>query len=125
MTIKDAIAMVDRLKPNQYDEAQKIAWLSQLDGKIFLELIATHEGAAIDSFAGYAPDVDVETELLVEFPHAQDVYNYYLQSMIDRENGEIAKFNQSAALFNESYNSYAGWYNRNHTPLPKHTAFLF
>lgn len=125
MTISEAIAMVDKLKPNQYDDAQKVAWLSQLDGKIFLELFKTHEDPAAEEFTGYAADVDTSTKLLVEFPFAQDVYNYYLQSMIDRENGEIAKFNQSAALFNESYNSYAGWYNRNHTPLPKHTAFLF
>lgn len=125
MTINEAIAMVDKLKPNQYDEAQKIAWLSQLDGKIFLELLKTHEGSAIDSFTGYESDVDTGTELLVGFPFAQDVYNYYLQSMIDRENGEIAKFNQSAPLFNEAYQAYAGWYNRNHVPLPKHTAFRF
>lgn len=125
MTISEAIAMVNQLKPNQYDDTQKIAWLSQLDGKIFLELIKTHEGAPEEDFTGYAPNVDTATELIVQFPHAQDVYNYYLQSMIDRENGEISKFNQSAALFNESYNSYAGWYNRNHVPLPKMTAFVF
>lgn len=125
MTISEAIAMVDKLKPNQYDSAQKIAWLSQLDGKIFLELFKTHEEPAIEAFTGYADDVDPSTQLLVEFPFDQDVYNYYLQSMIDRENGEIAKFNQSASLFNEAYKSYSWWYNRNHVPLPKQTAFVF
>jgi hypothetical protein len=124
MNISEAISLVNTLKPNQYSDSQKIAWLSQLDGKIFLELIKTHMGG-IDAFHGYTADVDLETELLVEFPFSQEIYNYYLQSMIDRENGEVSKYNQSAAMFNEAYQAYVGWYNRNHVPLPNASAFLF
>ena len=32
MTIREAIELVDRLKPNQYGSADKLRWLSELDG---------------------------------------------------------------------------------------------
>ncbi len=124
MTISEAIAMVDRLKPNQYPVSQKVMWLSRLDGKIFLELISTHEGGA-ESFEGYTDETDKETQLLVDAPYCDDIYNYYLQSMIDRENGEIAKYNQSGTLFNASYLDYANYYNRMHLPLPVNAYFKF
>lgn len=124
MTISEAISMVDRLKPNQYTESQKIMWLSQLDGKIFLELVSTHADGA-ESFEGYTDETDNDTKLLVDEPYSDDIYNYYLQSMIDRENGEIAKYNQSGTLFNASYLAYANYYNRMHLPLPHGSYFKF
>jgi hypothetical protein len=124
MTIAQAIELVNTLKPNQYSNSQKVAWLSQLDGKIFAELISTHEGG-IESFAGYTDETDTSTELLVKYPYDQDIYNYYLQSMIDRENGEVSKFNQSGALFNNAYMEFTAQYNRTHVPLPQKSAFRF
>ena len=38
MTINEAIEMVDRLKPNQYEHEQKVGWLSKLDGMIYEEI---------------------------------------------------------------------------------------
>lgn len=124
MTINEAIALVDRLKPNQYSESQKVMWLSQLDGKIFLELVSTHADG-ISCFEGYGDETDKETQLLVDAPYSDDIYNYYLQSMIDRENGEIAKYNQSGTLFNAAYLGYANYYNRMHLPLPVGAHFKF
>ena len=42
MTVWEAIAKVDDLKPNQYDTNTKIGWLSKLDGQIYVEVISTH-----------------------------------------------------------------------------------
>ena len=42
MTCGDIIAKVDTLEPNQYDTTQKLAWLSELDGKIIDTVINTH-----------------------------------------------------------------------------------
>lgn len=39
MTITEAIAAIDRLRPNQYTQEEKILWLSQLDGQIYAELL--------------------------------------------------------------------------------------
>ena len=124
MTIHEAITKVDQLKPNQYTPAQKIAWLSLLDGKIFRELIANHDGG-ISAFDGYPEDADQETQLLVPDPWASEIYNYWLQSMIDRENGEINKYNVTSALYNGAYLDFSGWYGRNHMPKPTRTYFRF
>ena len=58
----------------------------------------------------------MDRELLAPDPWADELYNYYLQSMIDRENGETGKYNQSSQLFNAAYLAYAGYYNRTHMP---------
>ena len=38
MTINEAIAKVDGLCPNAYTEAQKVAWLSEVDGRVALDI---------------------------------------------------------------------------------------
>ena len=123
MTIKDAITAVDLLKPNQYDRETKRKWLSQLDGKIHRELILTHaHEESAETFDGYDTE---DAELLAQYPYGEDVYLWYLQSMIDLYNGESAKYNQSAAQFNSAYSQYSGWWHRTHAPLPEASRFLF
>ena len=101
MKASEMLDRVDTFKPNQYTEPQKLGWLLQLDGQIWREIIR----------AG------VERELLVPEPWAGDLYNYWLQAMIDRENGEIGKYNQTSQLYNQAYLTYAGYYNRTHMPI--------
>lgn len=124
MTLNEAIELVDRLKPNQYDFEIKVGWLSKLDGMIFREVIQTHAGSPIIHFRGYdlaCPDA----VLLVPYPYDEDVYNYFLQAQIDKENGEMAKYNQSISLYNNSYKTFCDWYNRTHLPLPARAQFIF
>ena len=124
MTIQEAVNLADRMKPNQYDHETKVQWLSKLDGMIFREVITTHEGGTLTAFDGYdASDPDVV--LLVPYPYDEDVYNYFLQSQIDKENGEMAKYNQSIVLYNNAYQTFWNWYNRTHRPLPAEAAFRF
>ena len=54
MTIREAIELVDRLKPNQYGSADKLRWLSELDGAVWHEIWSAHE-TAVPAFAGYGP----------------------------------------------------------------------
>jgi hypothetical protein len=117
--------MVDRLKPNQYPGPLKVKWLSNLDGQIFREVVMTHEDAAIDSFEGYDHNTSVDTELLVDDPFCHDIYNYYLQAQIDKENGEILKYNQSITMYNSAFLAYQNWYNVNHMPIHAGRRFLF
>lgn len=152
MTIEEAVQMVDRLKPNQYDHEQKVKWLSKLDGMIWQEVIMTHERVphshhhhhhhmpwepkpepiappedaeeCLKKFEGYA-EAFPDTELLVPFPYDEDVYNYFLQMQIDKENGEMQKYNQSSALFNNAYKLFCDWYNRTHLPLPAKAQLRF
>ena len=124
MTIHEAVEMVDRLKPNQYDQEQKVKWLSKLDGMIFREVISTHADSTVEEFKGY-DNAFPGTEMLVPYPYDEDVYNYFLQMQIDKENGEMAKYNQSATLYNNAYKTFCDWYNRTHLPIPEKAQFRF
>lgn len=123
MTIIECIGEVDNLRPNAYMDDQKIRWLSILDKQIFEEIIKTHEGG-VKTFGGYTVDTDPDTELLLEDTYGHDVYCFYLESCIDRENAEWQKYNQSTSLFNAAYQQAANAYNRNHKPLKYGNAFL-
>lgn len=125
MTIAEAINHVDKLKPNQYSQSFKVKWLSKLDGQILKEVFATHEDNPIDNFSGYDDNTSTDTELLVPYPYDEDIYNYFLQSQIDKENGETAKYNQSITLYNNAFLSFQNWYNRTHVPIPKGLRFKF
>ena len=118
MTIEKAIELVDRLKPNSYEHEQKVAWLSKLDGMIFTEVLMTHRHPKIHCFKGYE-NAQPDQELLVPYPYDEDVYNYFLQMQIDKENGEYGKYNQSATMFNSSYKIFCDFYNRTHMPLSR------
>ena len=39
----DIIERLDLLEPNDYSPEQKLRWLNTLDGKIYREVIQTHE----------------------------------------------------------------------------------
>ena len=124
MNISDAIYLVDKLKPNQYSTDIKTGWLSKLDGQIFKEVFLTHADSPIESLDGYDGS-DPEQELLVPYPYDEDIYNYFLQAQIDKENGETAKYNQSITLYNNAFHAFQAWYNRTHLPIPTGQRFLF
>lgn len=114
MTIIEAINRIDDAKPNQYTQSDKVRWLSTLDGIIHDELLATHEGEA-GAFAGYDDSTDLSTELLVESPY-DEIYVRWLEAQIDYTNSEYAKYNNSIAMYNAAYSTFARFYNRTHMP---------
>lgn len=116
MTIAQAIEMVDKLYPNHFEEATKIAWLAELDGKVFNDILSTHEDAP-ESFEMYTYDTDKDTMLLVPPPYSYSVYIRYLEMMMNQEYKETDRYNQAAALFNSAYLDFENWYNRTHLPL--------
>ena len=115
MKIIDAINKINSLKPNSYNDTEKIDWLSTLDGMIKREIIDTHDGGESVSFSGYNSGTSTETELLVPAPY-DDIYVYWLESKIDYYNGEYTKYNNSITRFNEAYSQYFNDYNRNNMP---------
>ena len=124
MTIQMAIDMVDQLKPNMFQTGQKIAWLNDLDGLVWREIISTHEGTPDGLFEGYDQDSNPGTDLLVPEPYT-DIYRHYLAAQMDianRDNGEYAK---DMALFNSAWQTLCDYWNRTHTPIArvKHIRF--
>ena len=106
MNIREAIDLVDKLKPNNYTDIEKKLWLSVIDKRVFLEIISTHQNGEIDAFDGYDIDTEDTTELLIPHPYAEEVYRHWLESQIDFANQEINKFNNDIALFTRCVRLY-------------------
>lgn len=112
MTISAAITACDRMRPNTFAYGEKEAWLRELEARIREEIVRTHEGA--EAFlAGRAQEG--EDALLAPSPH-ESLYLFYLLARIDLMNGETARYNESAALFNAQYDAFSAAYNRAHRP---------
>lgn len=118
MTINEAITYVDNIKPNTFALAEKIRWLSNLDGIFKHEVIDTHEGGEEVFFEGYTEDTPLDTELIAPHPY-DEVYLRHLEAQIDYHNGENRRFNNSIALYNAAFLNFKNWYNRTHKPISK------
>lgn len=122
MTIIEVITEVDALHPNGYDQNNKIAWLSNLDGRIKEEIIDTHEGGDGESFNVYKAE-DINTELIVPRPY-DEVYRYWLEAQMDYANGEYTKYNNSMSMFNNAYSAFERHYHKTHMPKGKSIKFF-
>ena len=121
MTIGEAIDRIDSLKHNIFTLAEKIAWLSRLDGIVKAEIFDTCEGEEVP-FAGYDTTTDRSTTLLVGAPH-DELYLRYLEAQMDYANGEIDRYNNAIAMYKAAYDSFANHYRRSH--MPKKTSFRY
>ena len=118
MTIREAITEADALKPNMYQDPDKIRWLSRLDGRIQQEIIATHElneGEEPPEFDGYTVETSGDTELLVPAPY-DEMYIRWMEAQIDYANREFDSFNASNAMFESVFGAFRNAYNRTHMP---------
>lgn len=118
----EIIERLDLLEPNDYSAEQKLKWLCALDGRIYREVIQTHEDIWNPFPAAYESG---EEELLVGQPYGEDLYYYYLQAMVAAENGETQRYNKRMILFNNAYQSWVNWYNRSHRPHRRGPGFRF
>jgi len=126
MTVGEILAMVDEIKPNTFDENLKIAWLSELEGRIFNDIVLTHEHDLVDdgegnmiepTFAGY--DETSENEEVIAPDTYADLYRHYLFAQMDYSNGETDRYTNSMIMFNNSYQQFSNWYNSTHKPIQK------
>lgn len=122
MTLQEAINRIDDLKPNTYTVADKVRWLSELDGKIKIEIIDTHEGGEGITFEPYTED-NLTENLLVPAPY-DDIYVKYLESQIDYANGEYGRYNNSTAVFNAKMSDFFRQYNREHLPKTRQARYF-
>ena len=123
MTIIEAINRIDSVKPNGYTQAEKMRWLSTLDGIIKTNIIDTHEGAEGVSFDGYTEETLLTTKLLVPAPY-DEMYLFWLESKIDYWNGELGRYNNSISMYNAAFAEFQRYYNRTHMPKGKKHKFF-
>lgn len=116
MTINEAITAADGLRNNSIPEAIKIRWLSELDGRIYTEIIKPYQKDETSTVPKYDESTPADTELIV--PHPYDgLYLAYLEMEIARQNAELPRYNNAAIVFNEKFSAFKRWYNRNNTKL--------
>lgn len=106
VTVEDVIATVDHMYPNTYDRKDKEKWIKELEQRIEVEIISTHE-------TPYEPE---ENKLYAPQPYT-DMYVYYLEAQIDKNNMEYDRYSNHMELFNEIYYAFEAYYNRTHMPI--------
>ena len=117
MTINEAITMADELKPNMMQNAVKVRFLNEIEGKVHEEIIMTHaHTVAEESCPKYDTDTDQGTDMLVPAPYDM-LYVYWLMAQIDHMNMEMDKYNNDRALFENAWGNFADYWNRNRLPL--------
>ena len=114
MKLREAIDRIDSLKHNTYTNAEKVEWLSLIDGIIKDQIIDTHDGGEDVVLEGYT-DKDMDKELLVAAPY-DVLYIRWLEAQIDYYNGEIARYNNSMLMYQTAYDTFDRYYNRTHMP---------
>lgn len=124
MTIAEAIARVNEVKPNTYQQLIKIKWLSQLEWSIKREIVDVHEGSSEVEFNGFDENTPLETRLIAPEPY-DEIYVRWLEAQIDYANGEMGRYNNSMAMFNAAMESFRSFYNREHLPLQKNKMKYF
>ena len=122
MTIREAIAQLDNIKPNVYDIPTKVKWLESLDSKIKTSIIDTHEGGEAVYMPKYSP-ANIDQELLVGGVY-DDMYIHWLKAMIDLSNNEYDLYNNEKAVFEALYVEFENYYNRTHMPISKNFKFF-
>lgn len=116
MTIAQVLRRIDEVQPSSEDREQMIRWLRDLDEEIYTDVICKHEGWEAVAPPDYTEETDEERELLVP-DRWGDMYVHWLQSKIDFNLQEYARFNNSSAAFQSEMMDYRCWYNREHMPL--------
>jgi len=119
MTIQEALTKCDGLKPSQYDDIQKIGWLSDVEATIKKEIIDTHDGGIDIEFNKYDENTDYSTKLIASEPYS-DLYVQYLMAQIDYYNAEFQRYNNTSNMFNAKYQDFANYWNRTHMSNGKH-----
>lgn len=118
MTINEAIAQVERVRPNTVPTDILIGWLSRVDHYVYEEIMRGREGFESVIFEPYTLD-DGDKTLLVPPPY-DELYVYSMEGHIYYEERELSKQANSMALYNEAMQTYAKKYMREHRakPLP-------
>ena len=124
MNISQAINRLEELKFNTYKQNEKVEWLSRLDTMVKQQIIDTHDGAENVIFSGYDQNTPMDTKLLVPAPY-DEMYLRWMEAQIDYHNGEMANYNNAIILFNNAFENYAAYYNREHRPVSRGKRFLF
>lgn len=109
LTAQNVISRADDYKPNDYGTAEKLEALASLDRRIISEIINARGGSCAPAAA-----IEDGADLPLIAASRPDLYFYRLLCAIDLHNGDLTRYNNDRALFNEEYESFRNEYNRTH-----------
>lgn len=95
-TAGQIVARVDALLPNGYRQEEKLRWLGQAEGFVLREIVGEE---------GELPEMTTETALTAEAPY-DEMYRHYVEAQIHYANGETARYNSAASLWNNAFLTY-------------------
>lgn len=111
-TVPEVLMEIGRVKPNQYTEDTLARWLSELDGRVWEDLLSNYlpneQMPSLPYSAG-----DALTKLLIPFPH-DDVYIKWLTAQIDYHNADMDRYNNAMMMFQDAYQGFLDSYTRSH-----------
>ena len=111
MEIRDVLTKVDNLLVNAIDEDTKLDWLKNIEDKIYKEIVLTHENQVL--MTDFSED---NNELIAKSPY-DNLYISYIIAQIFNYNFETVRYNNAIITFNQEYQEYANWYNRQNMPI--------
>lgn len=116
MTLAHLIAEIEEVKPNQYRKEILTRWVSEVENIAVEQVLNRVKDIDID-FEAYDYDLDQETELKIPDRFA-DVYINYVGAKIDDANREYDGYNNSVIKYESSFQEFAAYWKRTHTPKP-------
>lgn len=114
MTASEIIERTNRLFPDTQQFPVKLQRLKELDGRIYQEFLS-----AFTEGEKNKPETEYSQGTVLLLPDEySEVYMRYLCLQQDIENGDTARYINSASLFNAAYLSFMSSYTRKHTVKP-------
>lgn len=116
MTVAEAMARVRRERPGEATDSELRAWLNQLDGRFYREVVMRHEGYDTVEEPSYLSEEDDGKMLLIPCPY-DEVYMHHLYACVDMRLGEMDRYNNDAALFADGWRDACRAWKRAHMPM--------
>ena len=110
MTASDVIMTVDRVRPNIMEDEDKLRWIYVLEKQIIDHMTRYGECDKPSEEIHHLSTLSLGEEY-------KDIYIYYVVSMIDLANQDIAMYNNSSSFFNEMFKSWQKKWRRQNLPL--------
>lgn len=111
MTANKVIEQVDALRPNPYSEEQKFGWINNLEEMV--QKLVMHS----DEINSLSYPEDMDKELIISAPF-DNLYQLYIESMIDYYNREYGNYNNSVMMFEARFTEFKKAYIRRYSVNP-------
>lgn len=115
MKIQESLDRAFSVRPDTFPIEEKVAWLNEFDGQLYIETILTHENPEKIKFEKYNPS-DLDRDLLIPFPYDK-IYPSYLKMKVSEAYGETDEYNNDVYAFNKHLDEFKAYWNRTHRPL--------